>query len=257
MLNVILFTQHKFDSDAKAAELLRFLNSYTTAFKLARFDAREPVRQVYQPHEIQEPVRLLSGAPEHRWGQLFLKGSKHKFLAWFRWSETVELAEWHLFMDDAYFRQQKRVDEFANFLGALCEEFPVVFGGAAPEADWEAKHWTMVELPAGGRSRKKLGLNLDACLPGVYWLTVLGRDLVDYFGGQQLQQLPVHRLSALGANGMLLMLRPLPDVPELSERLRHDSEIMSALGDEYFFSIDRPQAECRAVPAVTQVSHES
>jgi hypothetical protein len=97
-----------------------------------------------------------------------------------------------------------------------------------------------------------MGLELDECLPGVYWLTLFGAPLVKHFGRKKLEGLPAHHVLDFGDNGLGLMLSETPFDPGPSERLRRDQEIISKLGSQYFFDMNNPQAGCEAIPGVTQ-----
>lgn len=247
---VTLYTRHKFDSRKKAAELLKAFNEVGGAFKPARFGDREPVRKAYDPRKLSEPSRLLSGAPDFEGGAVMLKGAKYKFLAWIKSEpEPEEISTWEMWLSDQFFERAEHVEEFVRFLTLLCERFPILFGSACPNEDWEAKHWVSVK---GGPFLSKAGTTLDRCLPGVYWMTVFGPPLVEHFGRERIESLPVWRVMDFGAGGLGVVLRDSPYRPEKKERLSQDAEIMRLLGEDYFFDAVRPERPCRPVPSVTR-----
>jgi hypothetical protein len=245
-----LFTRHAFDGREKARELFSLLNEAPEPFRPARYDVGEPVRRAYNPDDLGEPFELLSGAPEHESGGLLLKGAKYQSLAHYSWVEG-EVSSWDIYLGSSFFRQVARVESYLAFVGSLCRAFPVLYGAAADEEDWRAKHWLVTPLPGGGNTETQIRPDLRRCLPGVYWLTHFGPPLVEFFGRSRLARLPVHRVLDLGEAGMTLLLRPSPFQPDLDARLRGDREIIAALASQYFFDIADPTRSCEAIPGVT------
>jgi hypothetical protein len=247
LFKVTLHTRHRFDSPEKAAELFAFFNESGGVFKPARFGTTRSVRKPYDPADVSEPMALLSHPPDYKGGAVMLKGAKYRFLAWII-SGMEEVNVWSMWLDAKFFARAGRVEEFTRFISALCERFPILFGSACTQEDWDAKHW--VDTDSG---LTKTGSTLNKCLPGVYWLTVLGRPLVEHFGREKIEGLPVHRVLDFGRRGGLgLVLRESPLQPEESERLSHDAEIARLLGEEYFFDPARPDRPCQPVPSVTE-----
>jgi hypothetical protein len=251
MFNMVIYTKHQFNSPEKAGEFFKFLNDFGGTFAPAYYDRQEPVKKPYTSDDLSEPIRLLSGQPKHNSGGLLLKGSKHEFLAVVKWSRS-EVVSWQFYLSDKYFDNAKRRDEFTHFVTQLCQAFPILYGGGAAKEDWDAKHWLKVQRPGGGYSRRKMGLEIEECLPGVYWLTLFGKPLVKHFGRKKLESLPAHQVLDFGDNGLGLMLSESPSDPGLSERLQRDQEIISKLGSQYFFDMHNPQAGCEAIPGVTE-----
>jgi hypothetical protein len=249
MINATLFTRHQFKSEEDAAALFKLLNEIDGAFMPSHFNSHEPVRRIYDPNDLTAPSKLLAGSSEFRSGSIFLKGQKHKLLYWFKWSES-SISSWHIWLDDKFFERPERTDEFLNLMVRLCESFPIIYGGVAPQEDWEAKHWFTTDLPGGGTSSAKVGLSLEGCLPGVYWITLFGANLVSYFGHSKIKDLPTYRTIDTGSGGTLLMLRENPLSPALSQRLLHDSQVMDLLGRQYFFLIDDRKDTCQPIPGI-------
>lgn len=251
MMNVNLFTNHEFNTQDKAFAFFEFLNKMDKLFVPTRFDTKEPVRKVYQKHDLSEPIKTLSGYPEHLYGDIFIKGDKFKFLARFNWSKSI-ISTWQIYLAEVFFSQPSHTEKFIQFITELCTHFNIIYGGASPDEDWDAKHWLISELPDGGSYHKKLGLSLEKCLPGIYWLTIFGKELVEFFGREKIHSLPFYRVTDLDNGGILIVLREKPFDSSLSERLRHDSEVMEFLGYEYFFDINNIKKVCKTIRDVTQ-----
>lgn len=237
---VTLHTRHKFDSREKAAELLGFFDESGGPFKPARFGQTERVKGVYDAAKPDEAIDMLAR------GGIMLKAKKYRFLAWFR-SQSGEFSTWHMWLSEKFFERAARVDEFVAFIAKLCERFPILFGGACPQEDWDAKH-----MLQEGYTTSRLGDALGKCVPGVYWMTVFGPPLVEHFGREKIEGLPAQRVLDLGPGGLGIVLRESPYEPERPERLKQDAGIARLLGEDYFFDVTRPEKECKPIPSVTR-----
>jgi hypothetical protein len=249
MLWTNLFFKYEFDG-RKASEFLAFFHELADSFELNRFDNKEPVRHPINWDDLREPGRLLAGAPGDHAGAILLKGARHRFLAVVSWNR-LKVLPWSFYLSCKFFEKAGSVEKFVVFVSAIVERFPIVYGWAAPEEDWDAKHWRQ-----DGLSKVKSGTTLEEGLPGIYWMTIFGPTLVDHFGRERLKSLPVHRVVDLGAAGIMILIRKSPSDTELPERLRQDHEIMEILGLEYFFDIGKPHAVTSPIPGVTKLSSD-
>lgn len=250
MLWARFFSENKFGSEAQATRLLKFVGARGVVFAPARFGVDEPPREAYDPEDLSAPARLLFGGAGRGAGNVRLKGAKHKFQAGFAWNESA-VVKWDMELDEKFFEDEERVEEFTDFVAELCHEFPIRFGGAAPRDDWLAKNWQVERYPDGRETSRSLGLTLEGCLPGVYWMTIFGARAVAHFGRKKLERLPIHRVLDLSDGGLALVLRQHPFKPAQPARLRHDAQIIELLGREYFFNVKAPQKDCRPVPGIT------
>jgi hypothetical protein len=243
MMDIVLFTTHRFDTDRKAEQFLQLLVDEGGPFAPSRFDRAEPVKRAFDRAHSKEAARLLSGSPSHKSGELFLKGAAHKALMWLRWSQTAPIQTWRLYLDDAYFTRGAGSDQ----LGSIIDKFPgpLVFAAAATRDDWRRKHYRITEED-GGTTEEKLGMDLRNCLPGVYWMTVFGPDLVELFGTDNLLALPVEQARARKGGAVQLILTADP-VRHAEERQRREQQVVDALGPAHFFDLQKPEKRCPKV----------
>jgi hypothetical protein len=131
----------------------------------------------------------------------------------------------------------------------LCSA-PVLFGRACSLAEFDAKHAVGRDFPEGRASGQVGALRNDLYkfLPGIYWFTVLGKELV-----AALDVAAVGDVQRVDLPGGQLALRldgdPFVKGPALEARLAYEQKIASALGDIHFFDRERQDRELRPVPA--------
>jgi len=242
MIRISLWTWHQFNTAAKACAFAEFLAGQPAPFKLDRFGTSEPARQKLGPATYKTAAKMLVDEGRHGW--LFLKGSRHKFSASIRWAEG-RLSEWGFFIDESI-EQKNKVDALIDFISSLCRFVPIEFGGAAPDEDWKAKNWLIEEGPQS-TSSERVGVDLERCLPGIYWLTILGERVVTVFGRNKVKKSPCARFLDLGEHGYLILVRELPLAGTLEERLKEDARVIFELGRQYFFDLARRDKPCQAI----------
>lgn len=244
MIRISLWTRHQFDKAATARAFVEFVANQPAPFKFDRFGTSEPARQKLEPATYKTAAKML--VDDGRSGWLFLKASKHKFSASIRWAEG-RLAEWGFFIDEDL-EQKDEVDALIAFISSLCRLVPIEFGGAAPDEDWKAKNWLIEEGPHGSSS-ERVGVDLERCLPGIYWLTILGESVVSFFGRDKVKKCPCARFVDLDEHGCLILVRELPLEGTLEEHLKEDAKVVLELGRQYFFDLARRNEPCQPILA--------
>jgi hypothetical protein len=229
MIKLILFSPYQFNTSAKIHGLFDYLERCGGPFSPVAFIDDELTVKPYWPEWRSEPLRMLAEG-----GSLLLQGNAHHSLSWFQWSND-DVGEWHLEIDEAFFTTPENIDAFVGFLIGLCEKFPIAYGGAASEEDWQTKHW-LREKTSYGQVVQKIGLDVGQSLPGIYWLTYFGPKSVTRLGRARLEALPVRSISLQG-KGILLILRDSPLEGSVDERCQHDERMKCYLGRECFFDI--------------------
>jgi hypothetical protein len=183
---------------------------------------------------------LLKGS-----GWLFIDGAKDGFASMIR-RQRGELYSIDIWLS-ASAMDGKRGEAWVRWMLRLVEACPVLFGHGETTAEHDAKH-----LLDTGDSESWLGsslADLHAFLPGIYWLTVFGRDLA--------RTLPIDELTAHGdvvvhrtTGGTVVLVLAEPAKPtDLGARLAVERKLAALLGDELFFDRERPDRVLRAVPA--------
>ena len=125
----------------------------------------------------------------------------------------------------------------SDFLMRLCSQFPPVFAACATNGDWSLKHTIRDPATHEDRGMKGMILNPGEGLPGVYWLTFFGHELVSFFGREKLTQLNAHRILDLQNSGIGFSVYEHPTERTPEWRREREAIIVSALGAEYFFDL--------------------
>lgn len=250
MLTISLWTLQTFATQPRALALLDFFVSSDGPLHADRFDLYEPVRKKLNQSSLDEAAELLTGNGKSGW--IFLKNSRTGFLASLRWS-TVRATEWFMQLDEKQFASSEKVNELITSLSMLVEAFPVVFGGAALDEEWKAKNWLIEESEHRTRA-VRIGVDLERCLPGIYWITIFGDDLVEFFTHDKLSKVRCTRVVDLGHAGLIFQLGEKLGENAFDDRLTQDKAIIDLLGSEYFFDISQMDRACVPIPGVISVS---
>ncbi|MYU18994.1 hypothetical protein GTZ78_52020 [Streptomyces sp. SID8361] len=167
------------------------------------------------------------------------------------------LAKWTFWWDLAAMKGDQG-GRWLQWLYGLCIQLPPYYGFACSLDEYDAKH-TVVEASGSGATTQVVGVSaadFRRFLPGVYWLTIFGADLVNHFGAK-LQSLPNAHSISIGSDQTVLLLDS-PAVPEaMGERLRVEAELRSLLGAKYFFDRTNVDVEYEPVPGLARALGET
>lgn len=180
-------------------------------------------------------------------GMLFVRGSKDSFTAMFM-GVPGGWAVWNFWWDVKAMTNKKK-ERWLDWVFRLCRDLPVYYGFGCSVEEFDAKH-TSVESVPGGHSTGSVGAaakDFYNFLPGLYWLTVFGPELVDHFGSK-LNLLPNVKSVSLDSSQCAIVLDE-PVIPDdMNRRLGVEAELSGLLGEQYFFDRNRTDIEFEAVP---------
>jgi hypothetical protein len=247
MLKLYALSRYEFDTPEKAHALLELLAEAPVPPQT--FGSSEPAREKLVRDSWPEAARMLCSTPQRSGGTIFFQSKKPRSTIMIQWS-SGSVSEWYWELDDAVLARAGGAAAVADFMGRLFREFPAVFAGVSPEEEWHAKHW-LVEKLEYGRMEQRVGFDLQGCLPGVYWMTVFGKELVEHFGAARLRATPVAQAMDLGAGGMALVLETGPAAAKQRALAAEEDRLREAIGDEYFFDITRRDRRCTPVPGLS------
>lgn len=146
----------------------------------------------------------------------------------------------------------KGTARWCAWIAELCSQLPPLFALGCQDEEYRRKHDRVVDMPNGGRVTSSEGVSTAEfyrVLPGVYWLTVFGEELVKHFGREALDRLDAQKLD-VGSDQMALRLSDTPCEPALEIRIAKEQELVRKLGASYFFDIDTPTQATEPVPAL-------
>jgi hypothetical protein len=137
-----------------------------------------------------------------------------------------------------------------EWIVALCDAVPMLFGFACALADHDRKHAVVTEYIQGRRhgSTGSSRPELYEFLPGVYWLTLLGPQLAAALDVARAAALPGVTVREL-AHGQRAIVAGDSPFDDNAARREHERAIAAALGDDFFFDRDRTDRTLHAVPA--------
>lgn len=183
-------------------------------------------------------------------GSLFIKGQSDSFLAHFsRESNWLSIWDFYVTLDAV---ANSTNNKWLQWFFMVCKAFPVLFGYGCSAEEHTAKHRVRRPSPGGGRVTGWAGIStaeFTQYLPGLYWLTIFGADLAQFFG-QNLLSLPGTKAVQIGANQVAIYLDDPVRPPSMEARLRKESTLAEALGAQFFFDRSRTGVKFEPVPTL-------
>ncbi|UZI29985.1 hypothetical protein [Streptomyces sp. VB1] len=237
-------------ADSRTAKTLwKLINNPIVA--PGRFDSIERARIEFDGRNY-EAARDIYSAED----VLFVKGENAKFLAMFT-QLTTSLAKWTFWWELEAMTGPSR-DKWLHWLYELVRKLPPYYGFACSVGEYEAKH-KIVDSSDEGNSIRMAGVSagdFHKFLPGVYWLTIFGAELVSHFD-EKLEALPDVRRIQIPPSQVAILLDS-PAVPEsMGGRLRTEAHLAEMLDAKYFFDRAKIDAERQLVPPLARVMREA
>jgi hypothetical protein len=181
---------------------------------------------------------------------VFVRGEKGGFVAMFQPLYTG-WGGWTFWINRGEFEQNQ--DQWLEWLFALCKEVPIFFGYSCDEQEFNAKHEEVEDLGDDMSAEGSVGVSaeeLERYLPGIYWLTLFGADLVEHFGEDKLKSVEGTIAHDLGDKQIALQLDEPVRPSDMPGRLAREREVTAKLGEQYFFDRERPAEGYEPVPAL-------
>ena len=218
-----------------------------------RYDSVERARKPFAPELSDDAVSLYS-----REGTLFVRGDKDGFLAFFS-RERNGLSLWRFYLNASAVQGKKR-DLWIKWMFDLCETFPVLYGMGCSAVEYDAKHLALENFPDGGRMRKTYGVSIQEFfqyLPGVYWLTIFGKELGLAFKSRWQLLDSISIVKFLAQDQVAVQVNGSVFTEDMDKRLLLERKIADLLGGEFFFDRFRmAESKLKIVPQLAKVLGE-
>jgi len=213
-----------------------------------RFGAVERPKTPFEPNSVEVAAQIFRDE-----GMLFVRGKKDGFLGFFQ-QQPKGLSTWRIYLNSRAMESSKR-DRWLTWLFNLCEQLPVLFGYGCTIEEYDAKHTYVQMYDNGGTATGAIGVavrNFYQYLPGLYWLTVFGPELVEAFGRSKLEALPDVEVVTIGSNQIAIRLAE-PIVPDnMGHRLHMESQLAAMLGEEFFFDRHKTNLTYKQAPQLSR-----
>jgi|SRR6476661_34523 len=244
---LVLYTAQQL-SDSKTMQVLwRLLEDPIVSAK--RYDSVERAKIPFHSNAVESAIQLYQND-----GFLFVRGEKDGFLGVFS-RQTQELSTWDIWLNVGAM-QGKKQKQWLDWIFCLCGQLPVLYGGGFSAAEYDSKHAHVKQLPGGGRISGTIGVSIlefYQYLPGLYWLTIFGKELVQAFGESKLMVLPNVQAFSLNSQQVAICLNE-PVIPDnMEQRLQTESRLADILGAKYFFDRNKTDLNFEPVPQLDEV----
>jgi hypothetical protein len=246
-LQLFVATTKDIGSPESCAELLSALASAQPEFVPLRIGSHEPLRLRYAEVGVQgaQDVWMAKPLPTVAGGDLlFTLSPPLRGRGWVHWRRRLN--------HDVNFISVTLVDPKSNLEPAMAlkrlgvmlfERFNGVYGYVADRVDFDRQH--KITMPNGFRYA---GARLVDAIPGIYWQTLFGSELVGLIGNERFKTLPDAITTWLPSGGVVLQSGGRPEDFTQPAVLLERETIRRSLGPELFFDISQPERETVAVP---------
>lgn len=246
MFKLTLYTIQRLETQAVVKALWARLSDPAIAPRF--FDLNEDAKIPFSPLSYEQARSLYEQG-----GFLFITGGQDGFQAMFA-RQPHGLSTWHLWVETQAVKTGATA-HWIQWVFRLCSDLPVLFGMGCDEAEFNAKHSFLRQLPGGRRISGYVGVSaadFSRFLPGIYWLTIFGKELVTNIGHETLSKLTSTIAIPIQPSQMALILKADTQPEDMSERLTLTRSIAETLGTNHFFDKNRSLANLTQYPELSK-----
>jgi hypothetical protein len=219
-------------------------------------DTAEPVRDRFDPADIEEPVRWLSipgiafvfrkGKPTRVAGEInnrlrrelwTIDENRKRIPLKPKFPPPLFTCRWMVWFDGAWSRKVGYT-KLKAFAVEMFRASHAQFGFLTTEEDHKAKNF-LVTRQGELTHERFVGTDPEHGIPGLYWVTLFGDELTEWLGREKLGAGPGN-VEPLAGNGTLLQFGGSPETCRSPEVLAQQRHMIERIGDERFFDIKSP-----------------
>jgi hypothetical protein len=265
-LQLQLFSLHELTPESAREQIQALSDFGGGVFRPEKCDTAEPVREIFNPADIAEPVRWLSQAGA--WFQ-FKKTKPLRIEGWIRnehfapmWTrehkggplipvtpkfpEPKFLTTWTVWFD-AKVAKNPGAETLSEFFVQMSQVAKAEYGYLATESDRRKKNLLIVSTESPTTKgefmtvENVIGDDPSKGVPGLYWLNLFGPEYSRWLG-PKLKSIP-GMVENLRDESTLVRFCSSPEECESEDVLVRQRESINLLGEHKFFSVDSPTRE--------------
>jgi hypothetical protein len=221
-----------------------------------RCDTHEPVREPFNPDDINEPVRWLSqagaafmfrkGKPPRISGEitnallreLWTTDDAGNRIPWpTRIPEPMFTCRWKIYFD-RFWAKKTGLGALKMFAIEMFKMSESEYGFLTTEEDCKAKNYLVIR---NGLTvfREYIGLDPEKGIPGLYWINLFGPRMAQWLGVGQLA-VGDGTVERIATGAVLLQFGESPDASRGLEMAARQQAAIKILGEQKFFHIGQP-----------------
>jgi hypothetical protein len=253
-----LYSSRRLDEKFARSQLDALIHFAGGIFLPERCDVYEPLREKFDPMQLEDPVRWLTtpggdfkfrrtrpvgifGFLENNlfgpaWVRDTKKGPRQELKPTV--PEPIFCTRWVVWINTT--AALKRGSGFLEeFLVTLFRSSECDYGFLTPQPDYDRKNYLISE-DSLGTSMKYIGDDPEKGIPGLYWMNLFGPLYVNWFGKERFDELPCTTKEFLQGGLAFIQFGKSPDAWPSAEVAAHQRKAIEILGERAFFDISRP-----------------
>lgn len=199
----------------------------TGVLGLSKYDYKEPLKRQLDIDNINEAKQLFD-----YYGNIIFKGKNKSWITIDSYKEGIGWLSGSLTIS-------KNIVNIVDHLKLFLESYnnnQIIYGKICTESEYNLKHKVITEWAYGWE-----GTSINSFmkfLPGIYWYTIFGKELVESIGKDKFKNLP-NVIYTEPKNGCVAFHLDEPiDSEDLETRITKEKEIAKIIGQNYFFDRD-------------------
>jgi hypothetical protein len=202
--------------------------------KLTKFDYKEPLKRTLELNNLKEPLELFN-----YYSNIIFKGKNKSSISIQSTREGLFFLLGHVDLKEKDLISN--TSDLIILLEIFSENSQILFGNICTEDEYDFKHKVVKEYSYGWKGVSIMDfMNL---LPGVYWYTIFGKELVEAVGVEKFKNIP-NVIYTEPKNGCIAFHLDEPiDAVDYESRIKLENKIAKKIGENYFFDKEKKEGE--------------
>lgn len=190
----------------------------------SKYDFKEPLKKQIEIEKLNEVKELFDN-----YENIIFKGKNKSWMTVKSYKEGIGRLSGSIEINNNI---SNKISELLTILESF-ENNQIIFGKICEESEFDMKHKVVTEWSYGWEGTSRF--DFMKFLPGIYWYTIFGKELVDSIGKNNFVDLP-NVIYTNTKNGCVSFHLNEPiDSEELEQRVQLERQIANMIGDKYFF----------------------
>lgn len=191
---------------------------------LSKYDFKEPLKRHLNFDTLDEAKQLFD-----YYGNIIFKGKNKSWMSIDSYKEGIGWLSGSIEINK---NKLNKVGELISLLDSY-NNSQIIFGKICNESEYNMKHKVVTEWAYGWEGTSQF--DFMKFLPGIYWYTIFGKELVDSIGKEKFEDLPNVVYTTTDNGCIAFHINEPIENEELEQRIQLENDIANMIGEKYFY----------------------
>lgn len=205
---------------------LKFLEkSINGVLKFNKYDYKEPLKKELDINKLIEVKQMFD-----YYGNALFKGKNKQSMSVNSYNEGINIWMGSLVINK---NLSNSISDIISLIEFFSDKDQIIFGNICSEVEYNLKHKVLTQHSYSWKGVSRF--DFFKFLPGIYWYTIFGKELVESIGKDKFKNLPNVTYTKPKDGCIAFHLNEPIDSEDLEARIAKEKELAKIIGQNYFY----------------------